>query len=48
MTRDSDATVSALAVAHLAEAAGEPMSLEIGGREVTVAAIPVGVTRALA
>jgi ATP:ADP antiporter, AAA family len=41
LTRDSDATVSALAIAHLAEAAGEPMNLEIGGLAVSVGRVPV-------
>jgi hypothetical protein len=31
---DGDATVAALAAAHLAEVAGEPMSLEIGGQPI--------------
>ena len=41
LTRDSDATVSALAIAHLAEVAGEPMRLEIGGHDVSVGHIPM-------
>jgi len=40
LTRDSDQTVSALASAHLAEIAGEPMSLEIAGHEVSVGRMP--------
>jgi ATP:ADP antiporter, AAA family len=48
LTHDSDATLSALAVAHLAEAAGEPMQLEIAGHEVSVRRDPVGLVRALA
>jgi hypothetical protein len=34
LTRDGDATVAALATAHLAEVAGEPVSLRIGGQSV--------------
>jgi AAA family ATP:ADP antiporter len=48
LTRDSDTTLSALAVAHLAEVAGEPVSLEIAGHEVSVGRIPVTLARALA
>jgi hypothetical protein len=40
LTRDSDATLSALAVAHLAEVAGEPMRLEIAGHELSAERIP--------
>jgi AAA family ATP:ADP antiporter len=36
LTLDADATVSALAVACLAESAGEPMDLEIGGHALSV------------
>ena len=44
LTRDTDQTLSALATAHLAEVAGEPVSLEIGGHEVSVGRLPVSLT----
>jgi ATP:ADP antiporter, AAA family len=34
LTRDGDATVAALAAAHVAEIAGKPINLEIGGQRV--------------
>jgi AAA family ATP:ADP antiporter len=48
LTRDGDATLSALAIAHRAEAAGQPINLEIGGRDVSVGRLPIGMVRALA
>jgi HEAT repeat protein len=48
LTRDSDATLSALAIAHLAELAGEPMQLELAGHEVSLRRDAIGMVRALA
>jgi len=44
ITRDGDQTLSALAIAHLAEVAGEPINLEIAGHEVSVGRMPVSLT----